>query len=305
MSAPTLRSVPDCGAPGILLLSFSVLLAACEGARPEAKPAPAAANPLVAARPYAVHVPAVHEGRAPLLVLMHGYGSDHANVEQHLGVDALADAHGVYVALPDGTRDPSGARFWNASDACCNFHQMPVDDVAYLDAILDDAFAHYPIDPTRVYVAGFSNGGFMAHRYACERAERIAAAVSFAGDPWKDASRCKPRVPVSILEVHGDADDIVPYAGGQVSDRVLPASAKIHPPVFPAVRDGIAMWAHLDGCADPARTDDAREETLVYAPCAAGTEVQLWTRHAQPHVLSWSRADSERMWGFLAAHARK
>jgi polyhydroxybutyrate depolymerase len=130
-----------------------------------------------------MRAPASHAATAPLLVLLHGYGSDHANVATHLGIAPLADSHGFYVALPDGTPDRDGARFWNASDACCDFDNLAVDDVAYLDAILDDALARYPIDPARIYVAGFSNGGFMAHRYACDRASRVTAVVSFAGEP--------------------------------------------------------------------------------------------------------------------------
>ena len=283
---------------------FAFALAACDSARATSTPG-TSASALVRARPYAMYVPAKHEASAPLLVLMHGYGSDHANVETYLRADALSEAHGVYVALPDGTMDPNGHRFWNATDSCCNFHELPVDDVAYLDALLDDALARYPIDPSRVYVAGFSNGGFMAHRYACERAERIAGAVSFAGEPWKDAARCKPRVPVTLLQIHGDADPIVTYSGGRPSDGAFrgPEFAKAGP--YPAARDGIAMWARLDGCPTPTDTDDAREETLRYGPCAEGTEVQLWTRHGQPHVLAWSREDGERMWALLSAHARK
>jgi polyhydroxybutyrate depolymerase len=274
-------------------------LVACDAAR-----ATPGSNALVRARPYAMLAPEKHDARAPLLVLMHGYGSDHANVEGHLGADALSEAHGVFVALPDGTLDTNGHRFWNASDSCCNFHELPVDDVAYLDALLDDALARYPIDPSRVYVAGFSNGGFMAHRYACERSERIAAAVSFSGEPWKDASRCKPRAPVTVLQVHGDADPIVTYDGGRPSDAFRgPEFAKAAP--YPAARDGIAMWARLDGCPAPTETDDAREDTLRYGPCAQGTEVELWTRHGQKHVLAWSRDDGERMWALLAAHRRK
>src|SRR5438477_12771559 len=83
-------------------------------------PSPASAA-LVAARPYAMHVPPKHEPHAPLLVVLHGYGSNHANVESHFHADELADAHGVFVALPDGTQNRRGARFWNATDACCDF----------------------------------------------------------------------------------------------------------------------------------------------------------------------------------------
>ena len=58
----------------------------------------------------------------PLLIFLHGYGGDHAEAASRFGINALADAHGIYVALPDGTLDPDGRRFWNANDACCDFH---------------------------------------------------------------------------------------------------------------------------------------------------------------------------------------
>jgi polyhydroxybutyrate depolymerase len=260
-----------------------------------------ASAPLVVARPYVMHAPAKHDPHAPLLVVLHGYGSDHANVESHFHVDALADAHGVFVALPDGTANRRGARFWNATDSCCDFGHTGVDDVAYIDAILDDAIARYSVDPARIYVTGFSNGGFMSHRYACERAERVAAVAPFAGDPWKDEARCAPKAPVSVLQIHGDADEMVPYFGGP--GRPLPGAGD-RPP-FPAARDGVAMWAKKDGCpATPKATDGPREEVLAWSGCNGGSEVQLWTRHGQPHVFDLTRDDMERVWTFLSAHQR-
>jgi polyhydroxybutyrate depolymerase len=262
--------------------------------------------PLILARPFELHAPAKHDARAPLLVLLHGFGGDHEEIAGAFGARELADAHGFYLALPDGMLDPNHHRFWNASDACCDFHDLHVDDVAYLDAILDDVMASQPIDPKRVYVAGFSNGGFMAHRYACERADRVAAIVSLSGDPWKDASLCKPSAPVSVLAVHGDADEVVAYGGGRLYDMPAfhsPAFARAG--AFPAVKDGVAMWARLDGCAASTTTDDGREEDLRSGACSAGTDVQLWTRHGATHSLGMRREDLERVWSFLAGHAKK
>ncbi len=253
-----------------------------------------------------MHVPPKHPARAPLLVLLHGYGIDHVRLDQGLGASALADAHGFLLALPDGTVDASGKRFWNATDACCDFHDVAVDDVAYLDAILDDALARYPVDPARIYVGGYSNGGFMAHRYGCERAERVAGVVSFAGVPWKDAGRCKPSVPLSVLQVHGDADDIVAYSGaaaaaaggGATRERLIQAA-------YPGARETVAMWARLDGCGPAETHDDGRDETLHYGGCAGGAAVDLWTRHKGGHVLNLTRSDLDRAWGFLAEHVRR
>ncbi len=289
------RSVSSFAIAGLCLI-------ACKG---DGKQAPALTTrpsaTVIATRPYEVHAPPRHDGRAPLLVLLHGFGGDHVDVAEHFGVAALADEHGFYVALPDGTADPEGRRFWNATDGCCNFHDLPVDDVAYLDAVIDEAVARYPVDPARVYVAGYSNGGFMAHRYACERAEKVAAVVSFAGEPWKDASRCKPRVPVSVLQIHGDADRMVPYEGAAAGHT---KESLLRGPV-PAAKEAAAMWGRLDACATSATTTEGREEVLWYQACAPKTEVQLWTLHGVTHALPLGHDEMERVWTFLAAHSRK
>ena len=291
--------------------AFAVLLtlAAAACGRTAAKPSsekPIEKTPaLITARPYTMHAPATHGAAAPLVIVLHGFGDDHDGIDAALQATALGGAHGAYVALPDGTPNPRGTRFWNASDACCDFHGSGVDDVAYLDALIDDAVAHNPIDPSRVYVMGFSNGGFMAHRYACDRAERVAGIVAFAGDPWKDATRCHPKVPVTVLQVHGDADEIVRYQGGRAYDsRPFHTAEFARAGAFPAVKDGIAMWGNLDGCSSPSTTDDGREEKVRYDGCAQGAEVQLWTRHGTGHTIDLSRPELESIWQLLLAHRR-
>jgi polyhydroxybutyrate depolymerase len=285
-----------------LLVAGALVGSGCHREPPTTKPAPAPAvtQSAIAARPYAMHVPAHHDDRAPLLVFLHGFGRDHAHVESHFGLDAFSDEKGIFVALPDGTPDPGGRRFWNASDGCCNFSHLPVDDVAYLDAVIADAVATHPIDPARVYVVGYSNGGFMAHRYACERADHVAAVASLAGEPWSDASLCKPSVPISVLQVHGDRDAVIHYGGAPAitTDASLPLGA------YPASREAIAMWARLDRCAAPTTTDDPHEEILRYAGCADGTDVALWTLHGATHKLDEHIVDMHAVWAFLAAHAR-
>src|SRR4029079_2491638 len=108
------------------------------------------------------------------------------------------------------------------------------DDVGYLDAVIDDVEQRYNIDTRRVFVAGHSNGGFMAHRLACDSADRVTGIVSLAGVTWEAAALCQPSAPVAVLQVHGDHDDTIPFSG-TLSEPL-------------AVRWG-AMWAMRDGCS--------------------------------------------------------
>ena len=103
---------------------------------------------------------------------------------------AAASSAGFLMIAPAGTADSSGSHFWNATDACCNFENSQVDDVAYLDGLITEISAAYNVDPKRIYVVGHSNGGFMAYRMACAKADRIAAVVSVAGATFATPASC-------------------------------------------------------------------------------------------------------------------
>src|SRR5437588_222627 len=124
----------------------------------------------LAGRPYEVDVPAGYDKSQPhpLIVLLHGYSGAAGEINAYFGFSALADAKQVLVALPNGTIDDAGRRFWNATDACCNYFNSYVDDVGYLNAVIDDMKKKYNVDAHRVFVVGHSNGAFMAHRMACD-----------------------------------------------------------------------------------------------------------------------------------------
>jgi|SRR5215472_9494493 len=262
---------------------------------------PSEAPALVRARPYAVHVPARHDARAPLVVALHGLGQSGGEISDALHLTELSDAHGFVVAMPDGTKNKAGARFWNASDACCDFFDQGVDDVAYLSAVIDDAVLRHPVDPERVYLIGFSNGGFLAHRYACDHPDRVAAVVSLAGAGYKDPAKCTPKAPVTVLEVHGDADNVVRYAGGRLFDYPTFKRPEVeHMAPFPGARETVEAWAKRDGCTGaPTKKGDPYQEETRFGTCTGGAEVDLWTIHGAGHALTLDMAQMEHVWSFL------
>jgi polyhydroxybutyrate depolymerase len=265
-------------------------------------------NPLITARPYTSAAPAGFDPsvKLPLIVMLHGYGSYAAQEDGYLGIGALVDSKHFFYADPDGTLDGNGKRFWNATDACCNFYGSTVDDVAYLTAVIDDMAARYPVDPKRVYVMGHSNGGFMTHRMACERAGRIAAVLSLAGAQNHDPALCSPSEPVSVVELHGDADQTILYGGGSVSAGVPP---------YPSAETTVSDWAAKDGCgtthADAGNLDLvggglAGDETNVqrFSGCTRG-DVELWTIQGGPHVpYPWTSTFAPTVIDWLFAHPK-
>ncbi len=258
-------------------------------------------------RPYHVRVPLHYDAAqpTPLLVMLHGLTAS-GDVEENfvLHLSSLADEKTFLYATPDGSRGPIGG-FWNATDACCDFWAIPVDDVAYISAVIDDIGAHYNLDRHRVYVIGHSNGGFMTHRLACDLSGKISAVVSLAGANWKDPNQCMPSSAVSVLELHGDKDPLVDYNGGNIVGFTAPP--------FPSAHDTVATWALRNGCTGPLAPTGARydidnglagTETRVEAYSGCRRPVELWTIEGGGHVPGFTPEFRERIWDFLNAHAK-
>lgn len=281
-----------------LVALVTLLLAACGSAEPPQAEQPlvlAAAEPLpagavgavdVAGRPVEVHVPPGYDAArpAPLLVVLHGFGSDAARVDALLGLRDEALARGVLYALPEGTEGPDGRRFWNATDACCGIDRADVDDSSYLAQVIRTLAATYAVDPDRVAVVGYSNGGFMAYRTACEHAELVSVVVSLAGAMPADDGACRPSRAVTVVQAHG-ADDPVIRAGGGLRDGHA----------YPSAAESAAAWARHDGCATTPTTTPARRdldravpgpETTVttWTGCAGAAAVELWSIAGADHA---------------------
>lgn len=218
---------------------------------------------------------------APLLLLLHGYTSTAAAQDAYLGVTEQAASRGLYVLLPDGTRNGQGERFWDATPACCNFTGTPVDDVGYLRDLVHQAIEEHTIDPNRVYVFGHSNGGFMAYRLACELADEIAAIAVLAGSDLITDDACEPSRPVSVLHLHGTDDGVIAYNGGRT-----------YAP-YPGAVEVVARWARRASCDEPVvgkaldldvGLDGAETQVTAYEGCDDGIAVQLDTIEGGRHL---------------------
>jgi polyhydroxybutyrate depolymerase len=227
--------------------------------------------------------------RRPLLIYLHGLGGSGAETLADPEIRGLAERARMVLLAPDGNLDRAGRRFWNAGRACCNLDGKAVDDLARLETLIDHWRQRPEIDPARVYVVGFSNGGFMAHRLACWMDDRLAAVVSVGGAGRAPEEACAAVSSIAVVEVHGDADPIVRYQGGRVFDN---RALDPHPSAPQTIRD----WADRLGCLSSAKPKvttldlDPRlpgAETTVesYGGCPHGS-AELWTVHGGGHRLA-------------------
>ncbi|MDT7548173.1 MAG: polyhydroxybutyrate depolymerase [Actinomycetota bacterium] len=138
---------------------------------------------------------------AALVVVLHQDVGSAQAVAEGLGLDSLR-REGVTLAYPAGV---GGS--WNAGGCCGVAKAEGVDDVAFVDAVLDDVGRRTPIDPKRRGLVGYSGGGMLAYRVLCRAHPALAAAVEVSGSL---ESHCPSGVLLpDLLSIHGAKDGTV------------------------------------------------------------------------------------------------
>ena len=212
-------------------------------------------------------------------------------------MDAAADRDGYIVVYPNGSgRLDERWLTWNAGNCCAYAQTHGVDDVGFMATLLDDLGRRAAIDPRRVYVAGHSNGGMMAHRLGEELPGRFAAIASVAGAHVPTAGNGQA---VPVLHIHSVDDPRALYGGGIGPPFPLTGLRVFHPSVDAA----LYAWVRRDGCGSTAAEREFRESAghtarhLVYGNCRDGAEVALWKLTGAGHGWPGGRPVLEALLG--------
>ncbi len=293
--------------------------AGCGSTPPPYPPGVATVDSLVhdgIARTFRVYLPGSYDGLTPRPVVLNlhgGFGSG-AQIESSSRITEVANSAGFVAVSPDGVADPVyGIRTWNGGGCCGYAVSANVDDVGFVRALLDRLEATTCIDRRRVYAQGMSNGAILSHRLACELADRIRAIGPVAGTNM--AAACAPVRPVPVFEIHGAADQHVPFDGGFGCGASGVA--------YPSVAETIEGWRARAGCRDkPGRGTDRPDAACQrFSGCAAGVDVEQCTVNGGGHTWpggtppllpgigncpfgyqSPSFVASSETWKFFAAH---
>ncbi|GKY87980.1 alpha/beta hydrolase family esterase [Sinisalibacter aestuarii] len=226
-------------------------------------------------RHYMLTVPKGLSGPAPLVVAVHGLLEDGSSMRDHLArgrLDVFAEQYGFVVAYPS-----AWGRVWNIGEGVGAERLRPQrDDLAYLDWMMADIRKRAEIDPRRIFLVGFSQGGMIGFSYACKRPGLFRAVATVASQlPELLADDCTRRPPHGVLMIHGSDDRVVPYEGGQVPSGPL-ALMRLR-----GHDETVQLFARLNGCSGAPETrnwDEKDDGTSVrrvgWYGCAGGRAVE-------------------------------
>ena len=274
-------------------------------------------------RSYRIHVPSGYEPQnaMPLVIVIHGAFSTAKQIEKETGFSRLADRHGFIVSYPNGIGIFGFLQHWNAGHCCGKAAADGIDDIGFIDETIADASGFLNIDPSRIYMTGFSNGGMFTHRYGAERASRLAAIAPLAGPAGGRADVNqpewhvpRPQVPLPVVLFHGTGDEKVPYQGG--AQQADPEGRQYHSALASA-----NFWAEQNACdLMPLKSElrNGRIEITSWLDCSGRATVELYALdgwgHRWPGPFFTDRLDpqdplhgfdaAEIVWRFFDRHQR-
>jgi polyhydroxybutyrate depolymerase len=214
-------------------------------------------------------------GPRPLVVVLHGNhpeeGAGSRAMREWTTFDEEAGARGWAIAYPDGH---GGS--WADGRGVTSAEEAGVDDVAFLQALIDHAADQYGTTPDRTVVAGVSNGAFMAHRLALTASDRVAVLAAVAGTLPAALAELRPAHAVSVLLIHGTADRIAPIEGGY--SRRRGPNGELRGRTL-SLQETAEHWRAIDRCPPGrgAATDTASPSRTTATGGVGGTKVAAWT----------------------------
>lgn len=267
-------------------------------------------------RDYYVHLPASTGQHPAAVVILHGGDSDALGTETSSGFDAQADADGFIAVYPDGYQ-----KSWADGRGKTPADQAGINDIDFLAVVIADVEKRDGADSSRIFMTGISNGGFMDFTFACRRADLVAAIAPNAASMGTSVMPgCSPSRPVSVLDIKGTADPVVPFDGGTMTGQGGQTTVVSTP-------DLVAGWSRLDGCRAmgapagwPSHGEDGTTvEQSDAQGCPAGIAVELLTVVGGGHTwpggnqylpvrvigpVSHQFSAPQQIWAFLQQHGR-
>jgi polyhydroxybutyrate depolymerase len=272
---------------------------------------------------YLIHIPHLYDGTkaVPLVVALHPANGNSKQIATITGFNTIAEGENFIVVYPK-----SFNAHWNCGTKALQIQD--VDEIGFIVSLIDNLSPQFNIDSKKVFVTGLSSGGSMCFTLAGRLSEKIASIATVGSTIFEDMlPELKPKVPLSVLHIHGTKDPVIPWQGGNTSNiKAFSGGAAVR--VF-SVAEIIKFWVDSNRCmSTPDITqlpdNNARDGTKVkiekYSGGTNGTEVVLYAVEEGGHTWPDSKNPqyevatgkichdfdaSEAIWQFFKQHPKK
>ncbi len=270
-------------------------------------------------RKYIVHLPTNYSDVNPLpvVIVLHGGSGNYISVQGFTEMNFYSNKYRFLAVYPQGYGIAPPGYTW-ADGRGTTADQANIDDVGFISNLIDTLYNEYNLDNNRIYICGFSNGGFMTQRLACEIPEKFAAigALGCSLDSLLFES-CNPQRVVPMVYFSGTADPEVPYAGGPMTNPKVT-------PVVP-VDTAVQFWVRNNKCqtsepivyiTDEVPSDNSTAELFKFTDCDCNANVYFyklinhghtWAGIPVPQLPQLGNTNedihaSDLLWQFFSAH---
>lgn len=250
-------------------------------------------------------------GKAPLVLVLHGYGSkvsaeDWMQSSTDTWMNDAAVRHGFALCIPLGLKDHTGKRGWNVRYPSQEGWDM--DDVSTVERLARHVQKKYRLSKANTFLTGMSNGGDLCYVLAHQGQRTFRALASLAGLTltWAYEERVKTR-PFPFMEIHGTEDRTSEW-GGDLENKYGWGS-------YMSVPDAVQHIIDQNGCT-PLPTDTVKGKSYAknghlvvhhyYTNPKTHNDVWLYEVIGAGH--NWFRADmdtGEEVWKFFQQYLKK
>ncbi|HOJ05780.1 MAG TPA: PHB depolymerase family esterase [Bacteroidota bacterium] len=226
---------------------------------------------------YTVHLPPSYDGvrTVPVVVFLHGGSGSMESAQNFTRLNPVSNRYGFVAVYPEGIAPSGIGGFAWADGRGTSADNLGIDDVGFVNTLIEALSRSYALDTTRVYLAGFSNGGFLAQRIACEANARFAAIASLCGTiDVIQFPRCRPSRPIPMFLLAGTRDPLVPYGGGAMQGNVPDVISSDE--IFQFWIDNNRCRKRIDSLTFPDTdpTDSSTVSVFEYQDCDCNANVQ-------------------------------
>ncbi|PKG81061.1 hypothetical protein CXF85_20075 [Colwellia sp. 75C3] len=198
------------------------------------------------------------ETKDGIALFLHGSPGSANKVMGIFDAKMIATQHNLVAVSPEGI--VSGWGWLSVNNSASNENS----DVEYLTELITKVRSEGNINTDKLYIFGYSAGGFMAYRLACAMPEKITSIVSLAGQFRGNLDACETSTPLAIHHFHSTSDDAVPYNGRSLDS-------------IKSVDDTIELWRINNGCDIDENSQEhvgvtansSKTITLTYNNCLA------------------------------------